>query len=49
MINLGQKSDTKDLKVRLFVLAGVFLAGLLLLAINLYRLMVVRYDEFYAL
>jgi len=51
MISLGQgrQSDTKELRTRLFVLGGVFMAGLLVLAVNLYRLMVVRKEEFLAL
>ncbi len=51
MISLGQgrQSDTKELRTRLFVLGGVFLAGLLVLAVNLYRLMEIRYAEFSAL
>lgn len=51
MISLGQgrQSDTKELRSRLFILGAVFVAGLLVLAVNLYRLMVVRYEEFLAL
>ncbi len=49
MIKLGQKSDAKELRTRIIVLGVCFLAGLLVLAVNLYRLMVVRYDEFNAL
>lgn len=51
MISLGQggKADTKALRPRLFILGSVFLVGLFVLAINLYRLMVVRYEEFLAL
>ena len=51
MISLGRgrQSDTKELRPRLFILGGVFIAGLLVLAVNLYRLMVVRYEEFNAL
>ncbi len=51
MISLGQgrQSDTKELRSRLFALGAIFVAGLLVLAVNLYRLMVVRYEEFLAL
>ena len=46
MIKLGQKSDAKDLKARVIGVGVFFVAGLLVLSINLYRLMVVRYEEF---
>lgn len=46
---LGQKSEGRDLRVRLFAVGGFFLFGVLVLIINLYRLMVIRYDEFYSL
>ncbi len=49
MINLGQNVEPKDLRGRIFGLGAVFLLGLFVLAVNLYRLMVVRYEEFYAL
>jgi penicillin-binding protein 2 len=49
VIKLGQKSDAKELKPRIIGLGVFFLAGLLVLAVNLYRLMVVRYEEFLAL
>ncbi len=49
MIKLGQKSDAKDLKARIIGVGVFFVAGLLVLSINLYRLMVVRYEEFNAL
>jgi penicillin-binding protein 2 len=37
------------LRQRVYLLGAVFLAGLFVLATNLYRLMVIRYDEFLAL
>lgn len=49
MIKLGQQSDLRDLKPRLIALAAFFVAGLLVLSVNLYRLMVVRYEELNAL
>lgn len=49
MINLGQGREPRDLRPAIFVVGAVFLLGLLVLAVNLYRLMVVRYEEFYAL
>ncbi|MBE2249150.1 MAG: penicillin-binding protein 2 [Myxococcus sp.] len=49
MIKLGQQSDAKDLRPRLVGLAAFFVAGLLVLSVNLYRLMVVRYEELNAL
>lgn len=48
-LKLGQKSEGKELRVRLLVLGAFFVLGLLVLAVNLYRLMVVRYEEFFAL
>jgi penicillin-binding protein 2 len=48
-MKLGRGQDTKDLRPRLVALTLVFLSGLLVLAGNLYRLMVVRYEEFLAL
>ncbi len=48
-LGLGTSRQPKELRSRVFVLGGFFLAGLLVLAINLYRLMVVRYEEFLAL
>ena len=46
MISLGKgrQHDAKELRTRLFLLGGIFLVMLLVLAINLYRLMVVRYE-----
>ena len=49
MIKLGQQSDPKDLRPRLIGVGVFFIAGLLVLSVNLYRLMVVRYEEFNAL
>ncbi|MBL8920868.1 MAG: penicillin-binding protein 2 [Myxococcaceae bacterium] len=49
MIKLGQKSDAKDLRPRIIGVGVFFVVGLLVLSINLYRLMVVRYEEFNAL
>jgi penicillin-binding protein 2 len=49
VIKLGRKSDTRELRPRVVALGVCFVAGLFVLAINLYRLMVVRYDEFLAL
>lgn len=49
MLKLGGQTDLKELRTRIFVVGGAFLFGLFVLAVNLYRLMVVRYDEFYAL
>lgn len=48
-MKLGASHEPRELRTRIFVLAGVFLALLLVLAVNLYRLMVVRYEEFFAL
>jgi penicillin-binding protein 2 len=48
-VTLGRNPEGRELRVRFFWLGGFFLLGLAVLAVNLYRLMVVRYDEFYAL
>ncbi len=48
-MELGRDTEGRELKPRLFWLGGFFVLGLFVLAINLYRLMVVRYDEFNAL
>ncbi|MBX7097857.1 MAG: penicillin-binding protein 2 [Myxococcaceae bacterium] len=48
-MELGRQSDGRDLKVRLFVLGAAFVLGLVVLAVNLYRLQVVRYEELLAL
>jgi penicillin-binding protein 2 len=48
-MSLGRNPEGRELRVRFFWLGGFFLAGLIVLAVNLYRLMVVRYDEFLAL
>jgi penicillin-binding protein 2 len=48
-MKLGRITSGKDLRVRYFWVGGFFLFGLLVLAINLYRLMVIRHDEFLAL
>jgi penicillin-binding protein 2 len=45
----GRQHDTRELRSRLLLLGGIFLVMLLVLALNLYRLMVVRYEEFLAL
>ena len=45
-MELGRNTDGRELKTRFFWLAGFFLLGLFILAVNLYRLMVVRFDEF---
>jgi penicillin-binding protein 2 len=49
VIKLGQHSDAKDLRPRLIGVGIFFIAGLLVLSVNLYRLMVVRHEEFNAL
>lgn len=41
--------EPKELRSRIWGLGAVFVLGLLVLAVNLYRLMVVRYDELLAL
>ena len=48
-IGLGTTREPKELRPRIFIVGGFFLLGLLVLAVNLYRLMVVRYEEFLAL
>ncbi|MFO0597065.1 MAG: penicillin-binding protein 2 [Myxococcaceae bacterium] len=48
-MKLGTQREPKELRPRIFAVGGFFLLGLLVLAINLYRLMVVRYEEFLAL
>ncbi len=48
-LGLGTQKEPKELRPRIFAVGGFFLLGLLVLAINLYRLMVVRYEEFLAL
>ena len=48
-MRLGKHVAGKELRVRYIALGAFFVAGLLLLIINLYRLMVVRHDEFLSL
>jgi penicillin-binding protein 2 len=48
-LGLGTSREPKELRTRVFILGGFFVLGLLVLAVNLYRLMVVRYEEFLAL
>ncbi len=48
-IGLGTTREPKELRPRVFLVGGFFLLGLLVLSVNLYRLMVVRYEEFLAL
>ena len=48
-MKLGGGREPKELRPRIIALGVAFVLGLLVLAVNLYRLMVVRYDEFYAL
>jgi penicillin-binding protein 2 len=48
-MKLGRITSGKDLRVRYFWLGGFFVLGLFVLAVNLYRLMVIRHDEFLAL
>lgn len=48
-MKLGTQREPKELRPRIFAVGVFFVAGLLVLAINLYRLMVVRYEEFLAL
>ena len=48
-LGLGTSREPKELRPRVFLVGGFFLLGLLVLAVNLYRLMVVRYEEFLAL
>lgn len=45
-MTLGQNTAGKDLKVRYLYLGGVFLFGILMLAVRLYRLQITRGDEF---
>src|SRR5689334_1249497 len=47
-MTLGQNSAGRDLKVRYLYLGGAMLAGMLLLAIGLYRLQVLRGEEYQA-
>ena len=48
-MELGRNTEGRELKTRFLWLGGFFLLGLFVLALNLYRLMVVRFDEFKAL
>ena len=48
-LGLGTSREPKELRTRVFILGGFLVLGLLVLAVNLYRLMVVRYEEFLAL
>ncbi|MBK7859516.1 MAG: penicillin-binding protein 2 [Archangiaceae bacterium] len=48
-MKLGRASAGKDLRVRYFWVGGFFVFGMFVLAVNLYRLMVIRHDEFLAL
>src|SRR4051812_44953381 len=48
-MELGRNTEGRELKTRFLWLGAFFLLGLFVLALNLYRLMVVRYDEFLAL
>jgi penicillin-binding protein 2 len=48
-MRLGKHVAGKELRVRYIALGAFFILGLLILVINLYRLMVVRHDEFLAL
>lgn len=48
-MKLGTGREPKELRGRIIGLGVAFVLGLLVLAVNLYRLMVVRYDEFLAL
>jgi len=49
VIKLGKQTDAKDLRPRLIGVGVFFIAGLLVLSVNLYRLMVIRYEELNAL
>jgi len=49
MKGLGTTREPRELHPRVFLVGVFFLLGLLVLAVNLYRLMVVRYEEFLAL
>lgn len=48
-LGLGAQREPKELRSRIFAVGAFFLLGLFVLSINLYRLMVVRYEEFFAL
>ena len=48
-LGLGTSREPKELRTRVFIVGGFFVLGLLVLAVNLYRLMVVRFEEFLAL
>lgn len=48
-MKLGTGREPKELRPRIIGLGVAFVLGLLVLAVNLYRLMVVRYEEFHAL
>jgi penicillin-binding protein 2 len=48
-VKIGTSREPKELRPRIFAVGAFFIFGLLVLAINLYRLMVVRYEEFLAL
>ncbi|MCL2011964.1 MAG: penicillin-binding protein 2 [Cystobacterineae bacterium] len=48
-MRLGKHAAGKELRVRYIALGAFFMVGLLILVISLYRLMVVRHDEFLAL
>lgn len=48
-MKLGRTTTGKDLRVRYFWVGGFFVFGLFVLAVNLYRLMVIRHEEFLAL
>ncbi|MFT3707309.1 MAG: penicillin-binding protein 2 [Archangium sp.] len=48
-LGLGTQREPKELRPRIFAVGAFFLLGLFVLSINLYRLMVVRYEEFFAL
>jgi penicillin-binding protein 2 len=48
-VRLGTGKEPKELRPRIIGLGAAFVLGLLVLAVNLYRLMVVRYEEFRAL
>ncbi|MBL8910548.1 MAG: penicillin-binding protein 2 [Archangium sp.] len=48
-LGLGAQREPRELRPRIFAVGGFFLLGLFVLSINLYRLMVVRYEEFTAL
>lgn len=48
-MKIPRKTDARELRTRFVVLGGAFVLGLMILAANLYRLMVVRYEEFLGL